>query len=253
MKPARLTAAAALAGLLAASAASAATAETADPFAGFGRARLDRPIDIESSRLEGTRERAVFEGEVRVTQDDMVLTADKLVADLDPESGRKFQRLTALGHVRITQAGRIATGERAVLDQGSRTLVMTGDVRLVQGENILRGEVVRVFMDERRMEIDGGEGGGRVRATFLPSALRDGAPDPARPFNALDARELAALLDCPESEAALIVADRAARGPFGTPEDLGRVAGLAPETVRNASRAASQGKVAFGAAVEPAP
>lgn len=209
---------------------------------------LDKPIDVEAARLEGTRERAVFSGNVRVTQGDMVLTAQKLTAEMDPSVGRQgFKRLVAAGGVRITQNGRIGVGDRAVLDQGTRELVLTGKVRLIQGENVLRGDRLIVHLDERRMELQADDGG-RVHARIDPQSLQKSGDrsGQARDLNTLDAREIVRLIGCSEAEAEAIVADRRARGPLHAPEDLARVAGVGPEIVDNVRRAVAGGRVRFG-------
>jgi competence protein ComEA len=68
-------------------------------------------------------------------------------------------------------------------------------------------------------------GGGKPRTALV----RHGAkPTPAAvlDLNAADARALAALPGIGPALAERIVADRAARGPFATPEDLRRVPGV---------------------------
>jgi|MudIll2142460700_1097286.scaffolds.fasta_scaffold71533_2 competence ComEA-like helix-hairpin-helix protein len=74
---------------------------------------------------------------------------------------------------------------------------------------------------------------GRAAASREPQrALARQGPKPASPgvldLNTADARALAALPGIGAELAARIVAERAARGPFASPEELRRVPGIGP-------------------------
>jgi lipopolysaccharide export system protein LptA len=77
-----------------------------------------------------------------------------------------LKTVTADGHVTITQGPKKATGNHAVFDQTSRTMVMTGDAVLEEGSNQVAGDRIVVYPDESRMEILGENR--RVKVILFP-------------------------------------------------------------------------------------
>jgi lipopolysaccharide export system protein LptA len=162
-------------------------------FGGLGKSK--EPITVISDNLEYDYKRnvVVYRGSVQVTQGDLKLVSDTLTITLqnDKQDGKpepkpapaaggadngRVQEIVALGNVRIDQGQRWAVGGRAVFDQGQRTLTLTQDPVLHDGQSEVAGDRVVVFLDEDRSVVEGGQK--RVKAVLYPNE-KPGAPQPA--------------------------------------------------------------------------
>jgi lipopolysaccharide export system protein LptA len=135
---------------------------------------------------------AVFTGSVVATQADATLTAERMeVRFTKPEggaagaasplggaqAGRRVASVTALKSVTFRQldaeAGkeRFATGEKGVYDADARTVTMTGSPRLWEEKNVVVGEEMVFFLDEKRVLVKG-----KVNLTVYPGERPAGAP-----------------------------------------------------------------------------
>jgi lipopolysaccharide export system protein LptA len=119
-------------------------------------------IDIESDRLEVDTQKgeAVFTGNVRANQGDIVIHGQRLTLTFGGAE-QKIDTLTAEQNVLIRWQDREATCEKAVFNPGDETLDLTGDVVVTRGVERLSGERVTVDMKTDRQMVEGK--GGRVR------------------------------------------------------------------------------------------
>ncbi len=145
----------------------------------------EQPIEITADSLEVLQEQqlAIFRGSVDAIQGDIRLRADKLTVHYRSSEEKKaadeaegtagdIRRLDAEGKVFVTSPTETAQGKKGVYDVQKRTIVLTGDVVLTRGENVLKGQKLTMNMDTGRSHIEGGgsgKKGGRVRGLFLPS------------------------------------------------------------------------------------
>jgi lipopolysaccharide export system protein LptA len=127
--------------------------------------RLGQSLQISGSQLEVTADQldvdqstgsSVFSGNVLVVQGDLRMTAGTLRLEYSTptDTGRqRIDRLLAQGGVTLVTPSEAIEAREAVyaLDRG--TLDMTGDVLLVQGQNVLSGE---------RFSADLNTGSGRI-------------------------------------------------------------------------------------------
>ncbi len=84
------------------------------------------------------------------------------------QSQRNFERIVAVGDVRLHMDNRTAESRKAVYEAKSETLTLTGNVRLREGRNTIQGEKVKLYLKEDRSEVMSGEEG-QVEATFYSS------------------------------------------------------------------------------------
>ena len=77
-----------------------------------------------------------------------------------------IERLEAAGNVYFVSPTQVVRGDNAVYTQAADTLVVTGDVVLTQGQNVLKGSRLVVQVGAGRATMD--EGPGRVRGVFYP-------------------------------------------------------------------------------------
>lgn len=128
----------------------------------------DGPIDITAERLDVDEQggSAVFTGQVVVKQGDMTVYAEKLIVYRDRKS-EQVERIEASGGVRVVQQDRVGTAQQATFYQQEEKLVLIGDAKVQQGQNLVSGEEIILFLKENRSLVKSGEDG-RVRAVFFP-------------------------------------------------------------------------------------
>ena len=88
------------------------------------------PIQITSQKLDFDykNRRTVFRGGVEVVQGEVHLQSDVLTVDYSQVADKQeLKSVSAEGHVTITQGPKKATGNHAVFEQASRTMVLTGN------------------------------------------------------------------------------------------------------------------------------
>lgn len=159
------------------------------PFGNFGGGK--GPIQIESNELEVQDKKgiAIFTGNVVAKQGDSVLQAQKLVVyySQPPASGgagadkakkpsataaaegqqqQQIERLEATGRVLLSEKDQTATGSAATYSAKDQTMVMTGDVVLTQGGNVVRGNKLVVHLDTGEARVFADK---RVQMLLVPS------------------------------------------------------------------------------------
>jgi lipopolysaccharide export system protein LptA len=130
------------------------------------------PIYISSDWMEVDQKKntITYKGRVVMVQADMTMRSDSLTAHYDPEMKRMSQ-IIAMGQVNATQGNRVATGEKAVFDDKAKTVTLTGNPVMRQGNNQVTGTRVIYYMDQDRAVAEG-DGKIRVRATIFPEELQ---------------------------------------------------------------------------------
>jgi outer membrane protein assembly factor BamD len=127
-----------------------------------------QPIEITSDRVETyTNDNLIlFKGNVVARQKDMIIYADSLDAVVAGE-GKGIERVIAGGNVKITQGVRTAQSRKAVFDNIEKKVVLTGDPKVWEGEQLISGDEIVFDIDRNRMEVKGGSGG-RGKAKVYP-------------------------------------------------------------------------------------
>lgn len=119
------------------------------------------PVHVTSQRLEADDQSGyfIFEGDVQAQQGDVYIYAQKLTVHYVEGEQRQIDRVVAEKDVRIVQLQRVATGQKAVFLQQQGKVELTGDPRVVQGENVVEGEKIIVFLNDSRSIVEGGRKG----------------------------------------------------------------------------------------------
>ncbi|OGP94877.1 MAG: lipopolysaccharide transport periplasmic protein LptA [Deltaproteobacteria bacterium RBG_16_47_11] len=135
--------------------------------------RVDRgqPIDVTSDKVEAywKENLVIFKGNVIARQKDMVIYADSLEV-VTHEDGKGIERVTAGGNVKIQQGLRVANCQKAVFYNLDQKLVLTGDPKVSEGDNIVLGDEIIFHIDKNRVEIKGGPSG-RGKAKVQPGEI----------------------------------------------------------------------------------
>jgi lipopolysaccharide export system protein LptA len=123
----------------------------------------DAPIDITGDRLEVVDDVATWVGNVRAVQGEAILTAEKLVADLDEDGA--FKKIRAVGTVRYSNGKDAIAGKVGVYDAEKRTITISEDVVVTQGEQVMTGGKLIYWVDTGRLLFTA-PSGRRIRGIF---------------------------------------------------------------------------------------
>lgn len=162
--------------------------------------RSNAPIDITADQAEVVQSKclAVWRGAAEAVQAKARLRADTITVFSrlkghggdSSTSGKEVgggcggtERIEAEGHVYYVTPDRTARGDRAVYTQSDDQIVMTGDVIVVQGQDVARGAklIIDVANHQARMVSASPGAGktGRVRGVYFPAS--DTNPGTAKP------------------------------------------------------------------------
>ncbi|HUI68615.1 MAG TPA: lipopolysaccharide transport periplasmic protein LptA [Nitrospirota bacterium] len=117
------------------------------------------PIVITSRRMQADKlgDKVTFTGDVILKKEAMTLNSDSMIVFYDVAT-KGIREIEASGNVVVRKEGRVAFSNRAVYDSREEKIVLTGDPRIVENENQLRGEKITLFMRDDRSIVEGGKG-----------------------------------------------------------------------------------------------
>jgi lipopolysaccharide export system protein LptA len=126
------------------------------------------PIQIKSNELvaDNAARTATFSGKVAARQGDVTIYSDKLVIHYGA-GGQDVEKVEAFGNVRIVQGNRHGEAGHAVYDNKGGKIVLDGNPKVFQGEDVITGKVITYFVDEQRSIVTGGPEE-RVNAVIHP-------------------------------------------------------------------------------------
>lgn len=135
------------------------------PAAAQSRHDSNAPIDFGAAhmQLDDRANRVLLSGNVRITQAEMTLTAERMTVSYTGEivnGSPQVSRLDASGGVTVTRTDQSASGQYAVYDLNRRVITMIGGVTLHQGPNVIQGARLSINLDTGRATIDGSGVGG---------------------------------------------------------------------------------------------
>ena len=138
-------------------------AQTTDLFSGFSK-KGNGPIEVDAQTLEivedGDERISTFSGGVTVRRGDTTMKAAQIklfsAKDSDASDQNGFRRMEATGTVYVNSGKQTITGSQAVVDNKAQTIVLSGNVVLSQGKDVLAAD---------RLVIDMATGKARVEQT----------------------------------------------------------------------------------------
>jgi lipopolysaccharide export system protein LptA len=153
----------------------------ASPKAGKDKDDRAQPVTVDADKMErfGKEGLIVFTGNVVARQNNSVQYADRMEVYLD-EGGDKILRTVSTGAVRIiTRDCRTGTARRAEYYDLEQRVVLIGNARVWQEDNVVSGDTITIFLSQDRSVVQGGKQE-RVKAVFYPKDAKDdssnGAP-----------------------------------------------------------------------------
>ena len=135
------------------------------------------PVDVTADRIEvqDRADRAIFAGNVHVTQAELTLDTARLTVAYtggsQTSSGVQIRRLDAAGGVVVRSPSETARGDFGIYDLDKKLITLIGSVQLNRGDNQVNGSRLVIDLDSGRAVIDGGppgvnQSGGRVTGHF---------------------------------------------------------------------------------------
>lgn len=134
------------------------------------------PVKIQSDGMKyfGNEKKSEFSGNVIAVSDDFTLTADHVTVFLNADMD--VDKIICKGNVNFKNKDVISISEDAEVDQTIKTAVLSGGVKVWQGENFLEGDKVIMYYTDNRIIVDKGTDR-RVTIIFRPD-------DKEKPFDA---------------------------------------------------------------------
>jgi len=123
-----------------------------------------QPIMWGADNVSRTTTTLSMQGRAELTQGDSRIRADNIEAGLD---GGALNRVEASGSVYFVTPEQTIRGDRAVYTPANDTIVLTGDVILTQGDNVITGARLVYNTRTEAAQMQGGSGG-RVQGVFTP-------------------------------------------------------------------------------------
>ncbi|MBM4442275.1 MAG: lipopolysaccharide transport periplasmic protein LptA [Candidatus Rokubacteria bacterium] len=127
------------------------------------------PVTVDADRMEryGKESLVVFTGNVVARQNNSVHYADRMEVYLD-EKGDRILRTVSTGTVKIvTRDCRTGTARRAEYHDLEQRVVLSGNARVWQDDNVVSGDTITIFLAQDRSVVQGGKQE-RVKAVFHP-------------------------------------------------------------------------------------
>jgi lipopolysaccharide export system protein LptA len=137
--------------------------------------RSNSPIVIDADRMEAIKKEGlvIFTGNVVAKQDNSTQTADRMEVYLD-DKGERVMRIVSTGNVKIvTEDCRTGTARRAEYYDDDQRLLLIGDAKVWQDDNVVTGDEIEIFLAEDRSTVKSGTRE-RVKSVFYPK--REEAP-----------------------------------------------------------------------------
>jgi lipopolysaccharide export system protein LptA len=159
-------------------------AKTAPAEPGTGKKGDDKsaPITVDADQLESLQKEGlvIFTGNVVARQNNSTQYADRMEVYLD-SGGDRLVRTVSTGNVRIiTKDCRMGTAKRAEYYEAEQRVILIGNARAWQDDNVVTGERITMYLAEDRSIVEAGTQE-RVKAVFYPKRDDQTAAKPPRP------------------------------------------------------------------------
>lgn len=136
------------------------------------------PIRVEADRMVSmeTENSVLFSGNVDARQDDVVIRSDEMTVYYEAageasgdgkKNSQQVKKLICKGNVQITRADWLGTGKRMDYIAKDRKVILSGDAKAWQHNNMVSGKTIVYYLDEKRSIVEKDpEASGRVIGVF---------------------------------------------------------------------------------------
>lgn len=146
------------------------------------QAENSAPIHIEADRMISQEQdnSVVFLGNVDASQGDITIRSEEMTVYYTQSDGKKkkqsssqVKKLICKKNVEIVQEDWVGTGNRMDYFAADRKVILSGDAKAWQGQNMVTGKTITYYLDEKRSIVEQDESkpdGGRVKAVIHPDS-----------------------------------------------------------------------------------
>ena len=158
--------------------------QAATPPAAALKPQGNQPVTVDADKMErfGKESLTIFTGNVVARQNNNVQYADRMEVYFD-EKENQILRTVSTGNVRIiTRDCRTGTARRAEYYELDQRVVLKGNARIWQEDNVVSGDTITIFISQDRMIVEGGKQE-RTKGVFYPrddKKTAAAAPAPAK-------------------------------------------------------------------------
>lgn len=125
------------------------------------------PINIEADHMTSTEKTnsVLFTGAVDAKQGDVRIRSDEMTVHYteagntkkaEGTGSKKVEKLVCVGKVEVTRGDWLGTGDQMVYLAQSREIILTGNAKAWQDQNMVSGSKIVYYLDEGRSEVVGG-------------------------------------------------------------------------------------------------
>ena len=111
-------------------------------------------VDCDKGRMEGSQQRFVCTGHVKMVRNTTTLTCDRSIGHYLGKDATQVTRLECFGNVVAVDGDRWAHGDHADYDTVKEVLVLTGNPEARQGTNTMKGDRVVFYVDTDLIEVE---------------------------------------------------------------------------------------------------
>jgi lipopolysaccharide export system protein LptA len=124
----------------------------------------DEPIHIEANHMTSTEKSnsVIFTGDVDAKQGDVRIRSDKMTVFYTPkekksekQASQQVEKLICVGNVEITRAEWLGTSKKMIYLSKARQIILTGNAKAWQDQNMVSGDKIIYYLDEGRSEVVG--------------------------------------------------------------------------------------------------
>lgn len=144
------------------------------------------PVEITSDSLEITQDKqlAIFSGNVEAIQGNINITSDKMLVSYNSDNSKfgssqnAVTKVETIGNVVLKTPTETASSNKGIFDVANNLITLLGDVSLMSGKNVVKGEKFVYNMKTGKSSIVSGISqepatgepkSKRVRGVFIPS------------------------------------------------------------------------------------
>ena len=145
-------------------------------------AESSEPINIEANRMisQENENSVVFIGKVEAKQGKLTIRSDEMTvyyteskAGKEKKTSSQMEKLICKNNVQITQDDWLGTGDRMDYFAKERKVILSGNAKTWQGQNMVSGKTIIYYLDEKRSIVEQDEGSkGRVKAVLHPEGKK---------------------------------------------------------------------------------
>lgn len=133
----------------------------------YGQA--NKSIEIIADEMEWNKQKseAIAIGNAKATKGNTIIIANKIIASFtDTSKDQNIIKLIAIGKVKFTRMGEVATGKKAIYDLEKDIIVIKGNVSLQKGENIMAGESLIINLNTGLSKLTGSDKNNKVKMKY---------------------------------------------------------------------------------------